>query len=50
MIDSCTHKKQVEAFGLYTILPSPILYGALHSKEMSLGGRILRYGREIILQ
>jgi len=36
-------------FGLYTILPSPILYGVWHSKEGSVGGRVLRNGRAIVL-
>jgi len=36
--------------GLYTILPSPLLYGARHTKEGSVGGRILRIGRAIVMQ
>jgi len=36
--------------GLYTILPSPILYGVWHKKGRSVGGRILRNGRAIVLQ
>jgi len=36
--------------GLYTILPSPIVYGAWHTKEGSVGGRILRNGRALVLQ
>ena len=36
---------------LYTILPSPILYGVWHTKGGgSVGGRILRNGRAIVLQ
>jgi len=33
--------------GLYTILPSPILYGVWHKGGGSVGGRILRNGRAI---
>jgi len=36
--------------GLYTILPSPILYGVWHKKAGAVGGRILRNGRAIVLQ
>jgi len=36
--------------GLYTILPSPILYGVWHTKVGSVGGRILRNGHAIVLQ
>ena len=36
--------------GLYTILPSPILYGVRHTKGGSARGRILRNGRAIVLQ
>jgi len=35
---------------LYTILPSPILYGVWHNKKGSVGGRILRNGRAPVLQ
>jgi len=34
----------------FTILPSPILYGVWHTKARSVGGRILRNGRAIVLQ
>jgi len=34
---------------LCTILPSPILYGVWHEKEGSMGGRILRNGRAIVM-
>jgi len=37
-------------FDLYTILPSPILYGVWHNKEGSVGGRILRNSRVIVMQ
>jgi len=37
-------------FSLYTILPSPILYGVWHKQGGSVGGRILRNGRAIVLQ
>jgi len=30
--------------------PSPILYGICHSKEGSVGGRVLHNGRAIVLQ
>jgi len=36
--------------GLYTILPLPILYGVWHKREKSVGGRILRNGRAIVLK
>jgi len=36
--------------GPYTILPSKILYGVWRTKGGSAGGRILRDGREIVLQ
>ena len=36
--------------GLYTILPSPIWYGVWNEKGGSVGGRILRNGRAIVLQ
>ena len=36
-------------FGLYTILPSPTLYGVWHKKEGSVGERILRNGRAIVM-
>ena len=36
--------------GLLTILPSLILYGVWHTKEGSVGGRILRNGRAIVMQ
>jgi len=35
---------------LYTILPSPILYGVWQTKGGSVGGRMLRNGRAIVLQ
>ena len=35
---------------LETIFPSPILYGVWYTKEGSVGGRILRNGRSIVLQ
>jgi len=34
----------------YTILPSPILFGVWHKKEGSVGGRILRNVRAMVLQ
>jgi len=34
---------------VYTILPSPILYGVYHKKEGRWGGRILRNGDAIVL-
>jgi len=36
--------------GLYTIFPSPILYGVWHTNGASVGGHILRNGRAIVLQ
>ena len=36
--------------GLYTILPSPIVYGVWHKRGGSVAGRILRDGRAIVLQ
>ena len=36
--------------GLYTILSLPILYGIWHIKEGSVGGRMLRNGRAIVMQ
>jgi len=36
--------------GLYTVLPSPILYGVWHTQGASVAGRILRNGRAIVLQ
>jgi len=36
--------------GLYTILPSPILYGVWHLKGGLVGGRIFRNDRAIVLQ
>jgi len=36
--------------GLYTILPSPILYGVWHKREESVGGHILRNGPAIVLR
>jgi len=36
--------------GLYTILPSPILYGVQHKRGRSVGGRILRNGRAFVLE
>jgi len=38
------------ALGLYTILPSPILYGVWHTKRGPVEGRILRNDRAILLQ
>ena len=38
------------SLGLYTTLPSPILYGVCHKTGGSVGGRILRNGRAIVLQ
>ena len=35
---------------LYTMLPSRILYGVWHKQEGSVGGRVLRNGRAIVLQ
>jgi len=40
----------IQHISLYTILTSPILYGVWHRKEGSVGGRILRSGRAIVLQ
>jgi len=37
-------------FGLYTILPSPIVYGVWHKHGGSVKGGILRNGRAIVLQ
>jgi len=37
-------------FGLYTIFPSPILYGVRHKRRGRWGGRMLRNGRAIVLQ
>ena len=36
--------------GLHTILPVPILYGVWHETGGSVGGRILRNGRAMVLQ
>ena len=36
--------------GLYTILPLPILYGVWHTTGGSVGSRISRNGRAIVLQ
>jgi len=36
--------------GLYTILSSPIVYGVWDTKGGSVGGRILRNGRAIVIQ
>ena len=36
--------------GLYTILPSPIVYGVWQTKKGSVGGRVLRNGRAMVLQ
>ena len=36
--------------GLYTILPSSILYGVCHTKGGSVAGRILRNERAVVLQ
>jgi len=36
--------------GLYTILPSPILYQVWHTQGRPVGGCILRNGRAIVLQ
>ena len=35
-------------FGVYTVLPLPILYGVLHSQGVVVGGRILRISRAIV--
>jgi len=35
---------------LYTMLPSSILYGVLHKRVESVGRRILRNGRAIVMQ
>ena len=37
-------------FGLYTVLPSPILYSVWHTAWFGGGGRMLRNGRAIVLQ
>ena len=37
-------------FSLYTILPSPILYGVWHKHGGPVGGRILRNGRALVMQ
>jgi len=36
--------------GFYTRLPSPIVYGVWHTQGGSVGGRILRNERAIVLQ
>ena len=36
--------------GLYTIFPSPIVYGVWYKNRVLVGGRILRNGRPIVLQ
>jgi len=36
--------------GLHTILPSPILYGVWHKKEVLVWGGILRDGGAIVLE
>ena len=36
--------------GLYTILPSPLLYASRHTKGGSVRGRILPNGRATVLQ
>ena len=41
---------QQRQLGLYTILPSPILYGSRHTNGGSVRGRILPNGRAIVLQ
>jgi len=41
--------KYTAFIGLYTTLPSVILYGVWHTKGESVGGRILRNGRAIVL-
>jgi len=38
------------ALSLYTILPSSIFYGVWHAMGGSAVGRILRYGRAVVLQ
>jgi len=49
-LDSELEEKRADLqVGLYTILPSPILYGVWHTKEGSVGGSILRNGRAIVL-
>jgi len=45
-----TRSRQRHGDGLYTILPSPIVYGIWHTKGGSVGGRILRNRRAIVLQ
>jgi len=42
--------RPLSMFGLYTILPLPILYGVWHKQEGSGGRRVLRNRRAIILQ
>jgi len=42
--------KRMHGFGLYTILPSSILYGVWHKHGGSVAGRILRNGRALVLQ
>ena len=39
-----------QSVDLYTILPSPILYGVWHTRGGSVRGRILRNSRAIVLQ
>ena len=41
---------KVQHLGLYTILTSLILYDVWHTQEGSVGGRILRNGRAIVME
>jgi len=36
--------------GVYTILPSPIVYGIWHTQGGSVGGRTLSKSRAVVLQ
>jgi len=47
--DGCRPARKGMGVGLYTILPLPILCGVWHKKGVSVGGRILRNGRAIVL-
>jgi len=43
------HNFRMSQFGVYMILPLPILYGVWHTQGVVVGGRILRNGRAIVL-
>jgi len=50
LLSSKKKVKRMHGFGLYTILPSSILYGVWHKHGGSVAGRILRNGRALVLQ